>query len=1028
MEANPPSEPSEHVEGEVVQDAPSEQHAVDLVGNEHVPDVPPEPSPEASSAAPAEAYAAPAEAYAAPAEAYAAPAEAGTAPVEAGTAPVDAYATPAEASSAAQPPALRLPAFQLPAFDENANVPAFAQGGQLPPLSSLGGSISMAFPEAHAQHAQFGWGATNKPSRPPEAAQQPASSAAAPSGPPPEESGPTNEHDEPRRPRERTRKRSQGARQMRRDGESDGEGRHQRREHIENDDGNDGFTLWQQLESLPPGSQPTFVLLHRVGASSAAPFVEVPYEPSPDSPGVGGVPSGPGIRYTLLTTRQYKLRLNDMRPEWLSAWSGVTLRVSLAYKDDGSSVLHAVRPDKPAKYGRMRRLREMQMAAMREAYEAGQPCSMEDIEGSADWMPPAADPGPLLEFEASSAASSAAFRNARQCRKVIFTLGPNGQSDGTFGIVASTFRHERRPFVLRVELGGHPGDAPRAAFAGRIEIVTRAHKGGQGGGGGGAAADRAALAVLGNSPVSGGGGGGGGGGANDSPRRGPVEGAAAEAGGANGGARAGAGASAGPREVIAELCPQCGAEIPCDCGVLALSGLKNGRRGAAAAAEQRGGRNGGGQLRWGVPGEAGGRDSASQGGGGAAGAGGGAPRGRRSRKGGASSGSDDDEPPRQYRGPYRGPVPVAYPVRSYGYGHHGYEGGRWYGPGPGYGHSAPVYAPNAEIPYGGHLPLPYPPHMHPYRHAGPHDAPYGMPAHGFAYPYVGPSGEPMYGPGGHFPPSERGPGPYFGYGYAHGPPPYPDERRGGYAGPGGPYGEERRGGPLALTYDGPAPGEHRYPPAYWRAAPVDPAAGPGGAYPPGSAAAAAVAAAASARHAPDGSPHGQCEPRGCAPGGKCVQCGKHVKQPKHLYEHVRECRRKSLATPRSDPSSAIAMSSNMPLSCEMKDVALSSSSSSCASSSSQPQDHGLSSSVTSSVSPSSQPDDRGLSSSVASSVSPSSLPDDRGLSSSFASSVSPSSQPDDHSQSSPAAIASSTSLSNSSQQRTEGEHASCHSF
>eukprot|EP00741_Cyanophora_paradoxa_P013759 tig00020710_g13282.t1 len=80
-------------------------------------------------------------------------------------------------------------------------------------------------------------------------------------------------------------------------------------------------------------------------------FVEVPYEPSPDSPGVGGVPSGPGIRYTLLTTRQYKLRLGDMRPEWLSAWSGATLRVSLVYKDDGAPVLYAVRPDKPAKYG-----------------------------------------------------------------------------------------------------------------------------------------------------------------------------------------------------------------------------------------------------------------------------------------------------------------------------------------------------------------------------------------------------------------------------------------------------------------------------------------------------------------------------------------------------------------------------------------------------------------------------------------------------------------------------------------------------
>eukprot|EP00741_Cyanophora_paradoxa_P014420 tig00020801_g13908.t1 len=63
-------------------------------------------------------------------------------------------------------------------------------------------------------------------------------------------------------------------------------------------------------------------------------------------------------------------------------------------------------------------------------------------------------------------------------------------------------------------------------------------------------------------------------------------------------------------------------------------------------------------------------------------------------------------------------------------------------------------------------------------------------------------------------------------------------------------------------------------------------------------------------------------PRGCHPGDKCTRCGKHFTRQDNLYKHVRQCRKKAPATSRSEPSSAIAIVSDIPRSCQMEGLDL----------------------------------------------------------------------------------------------------------
>eukprot|EP00741_Cyanophora_paradoxa_P023899 tig00000262_g23082.t1 len=156
---------------------------------------------------------------------------------------------------------------------------------------------------------------------------------------------------------------------------------------------------------------------------------------------------------------------------------GTSLQVSLVYQDDGSTVMHAVRPDKPAKYGRTKRLREL-------AAKHGD-VALDDLE-EIDEAPAKEDGGPLLEFEVGANGSSA-LRNSRQTRVVRMTINENGESGETFGVLASTFRHERRTFELKIQverIGSQTQTAagedikPSISPRGVIEIVTRAHKAG----------------------------------------------------------------------------------------------------------------------------------------------------------------------------------------------------------------------------------------------------------------------------------------------------------------------------------------------------------------------------------------------------------------------------------------------------------------------------------------------------------------------------------------------------------------------
>eukprot|EP00741_Cyanophora_paradoxa_P011466 tig00020560_g11077.t1 len=202
----------------------------------------------------------------------------------------------------------------------------------------------------------------------------------------------------------------------------------------------------------------TFCVVQRRAQNLSSPFINAPYDPLPD---------GSGFRYSLLTTRQYKLRLVARDPEACAAWQGATLRVSLAFADTGEVVLTAA--GRPDRYGKRRK---SLTGGDRAAGEPGAPMLSDPS------APPLLAYHDLISQDPRATGQGPPpSRGPIPCREVLLRIGPNGETIGTFGLLASSFRHDRRSFALRIAVDKNTGGPPRFVdLEERLVVSTLARK------------------------------------------------------------------------------------------------------------------------------------------------------------------------------------------------------------------------------------------------------------------------------------------------------------------------------------------------------------------------------------------------------------------------------------------------------------------------------------------------------------------------------------------------------------------------